>query len=144
MALRLVPPKRVLVLYQIRTVLVFLVLCAALLAFYSFSEWLLLPVAILLFICAIITFIFLPLYFKGYSITVCDDTVTVEKGVIIKVTHIMPFARMLYTSSYTTPLGRLFGVSGFTLKAARSRLMLLEFKKEDAEKLLSLISRGGK
>ncbi len=135
-------PKKTLLLWQIRAALLFCLPIAVLMFFYGFSYWFILPSGIILILGLITVFVYLPFYFKGFRIMVDRDMVEVECGVIIRVTHIMPFLRLIYTSSYSTPLGQLFSVSGLSLRAARSRLVLPEMKDDDIKELLEKIKKG--
>ena len=66
----------------------------------------------------------------------------IEKGVIIKTTHIMPFTKMIYTQSITTPIAKLFGLSAVTVKAARSRIIIPEIPAKDVEDFARALAEG--
>ena len=51
----------------------------------------------------------------------------------------MPFTRMIYTQTFTTPLAKKMGLTAVTLKAARSRIFLPEMTKEDAKAFIHAI-----
>ena len=73
-----------------------------------------------------------------------DDGVIVKRGVIIKSTHFLPFSRLIYTQTITSPIARIFRLKAITLKAARSAVLIPELTKEDADRLLLFLSKGDK
>ncbi len=86
--------------------------------------------------------VILPLYLKSYSVTVNNSSLTVSKGLIIKNTDIMPFARLVFGAGYRTPFARLLGLQAVVLRAARGIIIIPELPHEDAQYLLGKISGG--
>lgn len=135
-------PKKTRILWQLRCVAAVVILCAAIAAFSPLSKWLWLPCGIMGLLGVLLIFIYLPAFFANCRITVGDDAVMVTRGVFIQTTHIMPYPRMIYAQSFTTPAATAFGLCGVTLKAARGIMVIPEMEKENAELLLAGISGG--
>lgn len=140
MELRL--PKKTLTLWKLRINLAMILLFVIFSYFFHDYSWYL-P-ASLVFICFFeaITFWYLPCLFKNYLIKYIDGAVVVISGVIVKTTHIMPFSRMIYTESLTSPLAKLLGLRAITLKAARSRILIPELPENEVEKFVSALAEG--
>lgn len=135
-------PKKTKILWQLRFAAVVMILCAAVASFSPLSKWLWLPCGIIGLLGILLIFVYLPAYFANCRITVGDDAVMVTRGVFIRTTHIMPYPRMIYVQSYTTPAATALGLCGVTLKAARGIMVIPEMEKENAEMLLAGISGG--
>lgn len=135
-------PRKTLILWQCRSLAVGLLL--ALLCSYFYFE--LKPFLILLLIIAILfilfTFIYLPLYFRSCKIRRTKDAVIVRSGVLFKNSHILPFSRLIYTQTVTSPVARLLGLKAITLKAARKSLLVPELSIEDADLLIFELENG--
>lgn len=132
--------KKTLLLWRIRTggaalaaALIFVLLC-------KYSLYFLIPAAV--FVCAGVAAVFwyLPAFFGGYSIFVGENSVTVTRGVIIRTSHIMPFKRLVFAGSYSTPLSKVLGLKGVTLRAARASLVIPEIDGAAADRLIYGIS----
>lgn len=129
-------PNKTKTIWQIRMVFVISFLCFFIVLFgykYSWGLLLLIPIAV---IGLLVTFIYLPFYFKSYKITVQEDFISVSKGVIFKATNIMPYPRLIFVQSISTPLSSLFKMKIILLKAARGWLFLPEIENISAEFLL--------
>jgi len=87
---------------------------------------------------------YVPALFKSYKIIYINGAVVIEKGVIIKTANIMPYSKMIYTQTFTTPLARAFGLAAVSLKAARSRIIIPEFPVAEVEKFAKLLAEGEK
>ena len=113
--------------------LIFVLLC-------KYSLYFLIPAA--MFLCAGVAAVFwyLPAFFGGYSIFVGENAVIVTRGVIIKTSHIMPFRRLVFAGSYSTPLSKFLGLKGVTLRAARASLLIPEIGSDAADRLIYGIS----
>ena len=72
-----------------------------------------------------------------------QDEFVIESGVFIKITHILPYSKMIYTQTLTSPLARFFGLKAVTLKAARSQLLIPEVPEEEAEKFTTVLAENG-
>ena len=66
----------------------------------------------------------------------------ITRGAIIKPTHIMPYSKLIYTQTFTTPLAKILGLKALSLKAARSRILVPELPEADAEILLKILAEG--
>ncbi len=133
-------PLRTLLLWQIRVVMLTAVLI--LICFYFVDVLPLLKIVIL--VLSILGFLavawYLPTFFKSYELLFQKDSVIINYGVFIKVTHIMPYPRLIYAQSFATPLARLFGVTAISLKAARSRVIVPELLLSDAKRYISSLA----
>lgn len=131
-------PKRTLRVWQIRIFMVAIILSAflsILFSFYIFS-------AILLIVCATVSFIYFPLLYKSYTITISNTYISVEKGVFIKSEKIMPRALLVYAESMSLPLSNALGLSAVILKAARGFCVIPEIEKQTADELLLSTKEG--
>lgn len=135
-------PIRTLLLWQIRAALCW-VLFSAVFAYYCFALKIFLGFFIALTVVFLITeFWYLPKFISGCKIKCSGESVVIEKGVILKNTHILPFSRLIYTQTFTTPLAKVFGLTALTLKAARSRIFVPEISLDDAKYIIAMQSRG--
>lgn len=129
-------PKKTRILWQLRIVFAFALLCAAVAFFSRYTLWFLLPAAIIATFGLGFAFVYVPFYFKSYKIAVSDNSISVTKGVIIKTTQIMPFPRLVFAQSFTTPLSLLMKMKCVMLKAARGWMLIPEIENVNAEYLL--------
>ena len=136
-------PKKTQYLWQIRFSVVLLSAAILSICFVGVSLWMILPAAIIILLWAIFVFLYLPRYFASFRI-VCDKkAIIVNKGVIFKMTYIMPYPRMVYTTLYSLPISYKMGLSGVIIKAARGWLILPEMEKEKSARFI-LITMGEK
>ena len=135
-------PKKTLVLWQIRVIALSLIL--AFIAFYFSIRIFLIIISVLAIVVGLLIFWYLPCYFKTFKLRLTNDGVIIRRGVVIKNSHFLPFSRLIYTQSFTTPLARLFKLRAITLKAARSSLTVPEFDKDIALELIENLSRGAR
>lgn len=129
-------PKKTKILWQTRTAVVFIILCLAVSFFSKYTFWFFLPAATIATLGLIFAFIYIPAYFNSYKITVDENSISVSKGVIIKTIQIMPFPRLVFAQSFTTPLSAFMKMKCVMLKAARGWLLIPEIENADAEYLL--------
>ncbi|MBP3626411.1 MAG: hypothetical protein J6J39_00015 [Clostridia bacterium] len=133
-------PKKTVVLWQLRLT----VLCAVLLALVSLtlflSKWMLILLSTLFLVFILFIAVFVPLHIKSYKIEVSRETVVINRGVIIRVNHILPFPRFIYAEKITSPIAAAMGVSALSLKVARGFILIPEMNKEDAEDIIWAIS----
>lgn len=129
-------PKKTRVLWQLRIVFAFALLCTAVAFFSRYTLWFLLPVAIIATLGLIFAFIYVPFYFKSYKITVDDNSISITKGVVIKTTNIMPYPRLVFAQSFTTPLSSVMKMKCVMLKAARGWILIPEIENVNADYLL--------
>ncbi len=129
-------PKKTRILWQLRIVFAFACVCAAVAFFSRYTLWFLLPAAIIATMGLIFAFIYVPFYFNSYKITVDDNSISITKGVIIKTTNIMPYPRLVFAQSFTTPLSAMMKMKCVMLKAARGWILIPEIENVNAEYLL--------
>ena len=135
-------PRKTLILWQIRIGIIAAFCLGGLTYYCRFFSWYL-PVFIVAVILSLIILLwYLPALFKTYSVKYMNGAVVIESGVFIKVTHIMPFSKMIYTQSITSPLAKMFGLSAVILKAARSRILIPEINAEDVENFARILAEG--
>lgn len=124
-------PKKTRSLWQIRIGIAGCILLTILIILSFIYVWFLISVVIFALLLALFLFWFLPRYFSSYEILFPNSAIIIKRGVFIKTSHIMPFSRLVYTESYSTPLSRVMGLSALSLKAARSRIIIPELFRED-------------
>lgn len=129
-------PKKTRFLWQTRIVFAFALLCAAVTFFSQFTLWFLLPAAIIATLGLTFAFIYIPFYFKSYKITVDENSISITKGVIIRTTNIMPYPRLVFAQSFTTPLSTVLKMKCVMLKAARGWILIPEIENINADYLL--------
>lgn len=133
-------PKRTLLLWQIRVVM----LTAALVGVCLYYKNALSFISSFALIFAIIGFVavvwYLPAFFKGYEMVFKNEAVIINYGVFIKFSHIMPYSRLIYAQTFATPLARLFGVTALSLKAARSRIIVPEVLLSEAQQVMDSLT----
>lgn len=78
-------------------------------------------------------------YLKSFIVRSNGKSLSVSKGIIIKNTDIMPFARLVFGAGYRTPLARLLGLEGLVLRAARGFIIIPELNTADAQYILGII-----
>ncbi len=135
------PPKSTIFLWQMR----FVVMLTALLALVSWiwyiNSYFIIFAIVLSILCVTVTFLYLPLYFKQYSLTICDNAVIIKSGVFVRHERIMPTPRLIYTERYRTPVSRAFGVSGLVLRATRAATFTAELSDADITEILKEMSQ---
>lgn len=136
-------PARTLLLWQIRVAVLFLLLIAVCLYFCSVYKWIWILATVITAVFFFVILWYLPRYIRNYRIKLIGEAVIIENGVFIKTTHIMPYSRMIYTKSFTTPIAKAMGLTAISLKAARSSIIMPEILVSDAVFLLKLLSQGG-
>lgn len=134
-------PKRTLLLWQLRCMAVG-VLCVLLCLFFSKNIAFLNPVAFILAVTTLVIIVwYLPAFFKSYEIVLKGEAIIINYGVLIKVSHIMPYSRLIYAQSFATPLARLMRISTLTLKAARGWIIIPEIGSNAAKEVINSLSR---
>lgn len=129
-------PQKTRILWQIRIVFAFALVCVAVALFSRFTLWFLLPAAIIATLGLAFAIIYVPFYFKSYKITVDDNSISITKGVIIRTTNIMPYPRLVFAQSFTTPLSSAMKMKCVMLKAARGWILIPEIENINADYLL--------
>lgn len=135
-------PKKTTILWQVRFVVITFVLVALCLYFSTLSVYLKTVAIVIGFLGFLITFVYLPFFFKSYKVILTNDAIIVKYGILIKVDHIMPYKRMIYAQSFETPLARIFGIAGVRLKAARSYLFVAETEKVSVQTIIDFLAEG--
>ncbi len=134
-------PVKTLILWQIRLFAIAFLPLIVLNIFSFFND----PVIIALYIwfglIALLIFIYLPLFWRGYKIIFQKGSIVIKSGVFVKVTHIMPFSRLVYAKSFLTPVSKLLGLSALSLKAARSSVLVPELNSSDVNYFLDFLAR---
>lgn len=131
--------KKTRALWQIRIVFAFALVFLAVVFFSRYTLWFLLPAAIIATLGLITAFIYLPFYFKSYKIFVDKHFISISKGVIIHTTNIMPYPRLVFAQSFTTPLSAAMKLKCVMLKAARAWIFIPEIDCIYADYLLDNI-----
>ena len=134
-------PKRTLLLWQIRLLLVGILLAAACLVLSSIFEILSLVALVLFIVVVLIVLAYLPAFFKGYEIQLKEDAIIINYGVFVKISHIMPYSRLIYAQSFATPLARIMKVATLTLKAARSVIIIPEIEITAAKEVIKSLAK---
>ena len=133
-------PKKTLDLWKIRLTIGVLLFFGLFSYFCHGYGWFLVATLAIICIYELAFFWYLPCLFKTYEIKYINGAVVIERGVFIKTTHIMPYSKMIYTQTLTSPLARFFGLKAVTLKAARSQILIPEIPEDEAEKFTTVLA----
>ncbi len=134
--------KKTLMLWKIR-VTVFTLLLLGVLAYFCHGHgWFLIVILALVCLYEGIMLWYLPKLFRNYRIKYINGAVVIESGVVLKTTHIMPFSKMIYTETITSPLAKLMGIKALSLKAARSRILIPELPEKEVVKFVTALAEG--
>lgn len=87
-------------------------------------------------ILAGIAFIYLLLFFITYKIELKDKSVVLEKGIIFRTTHIIPYKKIVYIKTAETALLKALGLGGVIIKTLNGVIFLPE-QKSDFVKLIT-------
>ena len=137
---REVLPKRTLALWQIRVVMLTAVLVVCCLYFSKTLPFLNYVAIALGLLCLLVVAWYLPAFTKGHELLFQNEAVIINYGVFIKISHIMPYSRLIYAQTFATPLARILGVTALSLKAARSRVIIPEILLSDALEVLDSLT----
>ena len=135
-------PKKTLDLWKIRLTIGVLLFFGLFSYFCHGYGWFLIATLVIICLYELAFFWYLPALFKTYQIKYINGAVVIESGVFIKITHIMPYSKMIYTQTLTSPLARFFGLKAVTLKAARSQILIPEVPEEAAEKFTTALAEN--
>ncbi len=133
-------PKKTLRLWQVRVVMLTLVLVGACLFYDPVLPFLKFVAIVIAAMGLIVTLWYLPTFFKGYEMLFKNEAIVINYGVLIKFSHIMPYSRLIYAQSFATPLAHFFGVTALSLKAARSRVIVPEIELSDAINIMDTLA----
>lgn len=122
-------PKKTSVLWLIR--LSFIILLFALILYSTdiLPKNLYWPTAAALTAACSAIFIFLPLHFKSYAITVDEAFITIERGVFFRSKYLIPKAFALI-KVFRTPLTRRMGLWLVAVKAIKRWIIIPELEKD--------------
>lgn len=134
--------KKTLMLWKIRVTVLTLLLLAVLAYFCHGYGWFLIVILALVCLYEGVMLWYLPKLFRNYRIKYINGAVVIESGVVIKTTHIMPFSKMIYAETITSPLAKLMGIKALSLKAARSRILIPELPENEVVKFVTAIAEG--
>ena len=133
-------PKKTLWLWQIRVVMLTAILVGLCFYFVPFPRILKIAVFAIIILAVVAEVWYLPALFKSYKILFGDEAIIINRGVFVKVSHFMPYTRLIYAQSFATPLARIMGVTSLSFKAARSRIIVPEIDLSDVEKITSTLT----
>ena len=134
-------PKRTLLLWQIRALIIGVLTASACLVLSRIFEILSLIALVLSVLVVAIVLAYLPAFFKSYEIQLKEDAIIINYGVFIKTSHIMPYSRLIYAQSFATPLARLMKVTTLTLRAARSIIIIPEIEYDNANEVIESLAK---
>lgn len=137
-------PRKTLNLWKIRVTIAVLLFFGVFSYFFHSYDWFLPATLVVICLYEALFLWYLPNLFKGYRIKYINGAVVIESGVIIKMTHIMPYSKMIYAESITSPLAKAMGLSAVILKAARSRILIPELPANDTAKFIKALAEGEK
>ena len=135
-------PKKTLDLWKIRLTIGVLLFFGLFSYFCHGYGWFLIATLVIICLYELAFFWYLPSLFKTYQIKYINGAVVIESGIFIKITHIMPYSKMIYIQTLTSPLARFFGLKAVTLKAARSQILIPEVPEEAAEKFTTALAEN--
>ena len=133
-------PKKTLDLWKVRLTIGVLLFFGLFSYFCHGYGWFLVVTLIIICLYEFAFFWYLPSLFKTYQIKYINGAVIIESGVFIKITHIMPYTKLIYTQTLTSPLARFFGLKAVTLKAARSRHLIPANPEAEAARLTTVLA----
>lgn len=133
-------PKRTLLLWQIRVVMLTALIITVCL-WYSGALPLLTIVAWSLGAIGLLVVVwYLPMFFKSFEMLLQGEAIIINYGVFIKFSHVMPYSRLIYAQTFATPIARAMGLTALSLKAARSRVIIPEVLLSEAMKVLKSLT----
>lgn len=139
------PPKRTVLLWQIRIGIMSTMLCAVVVVIktkFSYSFFAVDILILILFSVATgLVFWYIPTYFKNYELTQGNNLLIIKSGVFLRHERIMPEPRLIYTKRYRTPLSRVFGLSNLLFRATRAITIGAEFCDKDIDEILKEMLR---
>ncbi len=132
------PPKSTLNLWQARVFLVFGALCLLTGWVWFLTLYFSIVIVSAFILTIFFNYVYLPLFFKNYSVEVGRQAIIIKSGIIIKHSRIMTFPRLLYAEHIITPLARMFGVSAMLLRATRASVFVFELDKSHIKEILEV------
>lgn len=132
-------PKSTLKLWQTRLFLVFAALCLLTGWVWFLTLYFSIVIISAFIITVFFNYIYLPLFFKNYSVEVGRQAIIIKSGIFIKHSRIMPFPRLLYAEHIITPIARMFSVSALLLHATRVSVFVFELDKSHIKEILEVL-----
>ena len=132
-------PKKTIILWQIRILIAFAALGAAVAFFARYADWFMLLAMIIVGLGLLFSVVYVPFYIKSYKITIDENSKCITNGLLIKTTNIMPFPRLVFAQSFTTPISSFFKLKCVMLKATRGWILIPELENKDAKYLLECL-----
>ena len=132
-------PKKTCALWQIRSLLLLFVICAAVVSFLGFQKSILLPTAIVFAIGSAFIFVYIPLHLRSFEILISKAGICVSKGVFFKSRYVLPNFRLVLVKNISTPLLSRLKVRLVLLKASRRWILIPEINVEDVKILLKFV-----
>ena len=133
-------PKKTKLLWQIRIAAIGFIPIAVMFALSSVSLWFTAAGAVFVALFAAAVFWYVPAFYESYSVSFSNGAIIVNRGVIIKTCHIMPFSRLVFVQSISTPLAKTMGLSALSLKAARSSVLIPELAAADTQRFINAVT----
>ena len=133
-------PKKTKLLWQIIIAAIGFIPIAVMFALSSVSLWFTAAGAVFVALFAAAVFWYVPAFYESYSVSFSSGALIVNRGVIIKTCHIMPFSRLVYVQSISTPLAKTMGLSALSLKAARSSVLIPELAAADTQRFINAVT----
>lgn len=135
-------PKKTMLLWQIRVLALNIIIIGLCFYFYASYKVLFIAGAVITAVCLFGIVFYVPLFIRSYRIRCTDGAIIIKCGVIIKTTHIMPYSKLIYSQTFTTPLAKLMGLQAVSLKAARIKVTVPELEFETAQQILETLAEG--
>lgn len=133
-------PEKTLTLWRVRTAIAAFLpffICV----FFTFKTvFMLIPALAIALFVSFAEFYYLPQFFKRFSIAFSDDSVIINRGVFIRTAHILPYSRLIYLQTLTSPLSKRLNLSALSFKAARNSIVIPELERNVVEKIIKTLS----
>lgn len=84
---------------------------------------------------------YLPFFLKNFKLSLCENALIIESGVLIRHERVMPYPRMLYTEQRKTPLAGRLGVSSLVFRATKAAIFTPEFQDTDVCEILEALRK---
>ena len=134
-------PKQTKLLWQLRVGILGVIPFCVFFILSVISDWFLIGAFTFAVITAAAVFWYIPAYFASYEILFPKGAIIINRGIFIRTTHIMPFSRLIYVQSYSTPLAHSMGLAALSLKAARSSVIIPELPVSDVELFIKSVTK---
>ena len=131
--------KKTILLWQLRLLVVFVLLCALLARFCCGSLWFLLPISIVFTVGSALILCYLPAYLKSYKITADSNTICITKGVLIKTVCVIPCTRLVSVKCIQTPVMSFLKLKLVLLKVSRGWEFVPEINVCYANQLINVV-----